>query len=196
MKKIPVIAFNSPPGSGKDTVASLLVEIIEYQGHTVKSFSFKDSLYEYAYQYISHLLLYEDFLFLCTNRILKDKKNPLLFDMSPRNFLIFVSERHAKVVNGENVWATAVAEKIKTLETDNFSIITDLGFQNEYYLLEKTFDLYVINLQREGTSFNNDSRSWIDNDRNVPIIEIDNNGSPTQAARSIVDALNKTNLSI
>lgn len=185
--KTKIIAFNSPAGSGKDFVGAELEKVLrEKYKKTTEKHSFKDGLYEYAHSQVKHLLTKDEFMVLCTNRILKEEPLSVLYNMSPREFLIHTSEKQAKKLYGQNVWVEYVYNKIT--EYRDYIIITDMGFQNEYdYLAENGYDVIVIQLQRGSKNdFSGDSRNFVTAEK---IINIDNNRHIKEVILEIIEKI-------
>lgn len=184
-----VIAFNSPPSSGKDTIGIALAELLR-SDYKTRTFSFKDGLYRYAHSFVKEIISYDNFYFLCTDRILKEENTDLLFGFSPRNYLIHVSEKIAKRKQGSNVWVNHFIKDYNQFIEDHkpfstVAIITDMGFQYEYDLVSDKYQTSVVSLFRNGCTFENDSRNYIDTNWDE-VISIDNNSkTPREIAEEI-----------
>lgn len=191
-----IVLINGAPGSGKDTLG---VELQKHYSatHKTKIFRFKDGLYEYAHSYIKHLISFDDFMFMCTNRFLKDVPNEMFFDLSPREFLIFVSEKHAKKTKGENVWVNHFIEDYSEYIEDHkgspcMAIVTDLGFKNELDRLVESyqFNINIIRIERTGCSFDGDSRNYVKSNIIDPI-HVYNDSSVKELVEIVVQELNE-----
>jgi cytidylate kinase len=93
---IKTIILNGPPGSGKDTIANLIVEQCNATKH-----EFKFSLYKETADYYKVDL--KEFIALAIHRIEKESlKNwfGIKFGITPRNALIHVSEDIIKPLHG------------------------------------------------------------------------------------------------
>lgn len=151
-----VIVFNGPPNSGKDTFCDYLLTQFENSAHV----RFKDVLYEETAKHYKIDL--EDFTDLATDRTTKEKILPLT-GMTPRQMLIEVSENVIKPEKGQEYFGEALKDTILNGEYDYY-FISDSGFVPELESIVETIDrenLILIKLEREGTSFNNDSRDYI-----------------------------------
>lgn len=164
-----VIVFNGPPSSGKDTA----VDMVEGSFEGVERFAFKNPLDEvcarilYLAQRRRGVTLQEcrNFLEELNTPDKKEKSNPNLFNLSLRNFKILVSEDILKPVFGQDVFGKAVAQIAKHSEA-NYLVCSDGGFQEEVDELIKAFgsdNVLIVQLLREGTSFEHDSRNWVTN---------------------------------
>lgn len=155
-----IIVLNGPPGSGKDTIAEFLAKLYGYS-----HIAFKDELYKEASRVSG--LPYSFVKFLATDRKLKDLPNSNFTvsgrNVSPREFLIHVSENIIKPLKGKDYFGIKTAEK-----ADNFSnvVISDGGFEEEFYPLadlasNSNRGLLVVHLFKEGCTFEGDSRKYL-----------------------------------
>lgn len=189
MKQKLVIMINGPIGSGKDTLGPIMRDILKGLGYRTEMAMFKDELYKYA-SLISSIPL-EMFIKQATDRTTKELPWFMLPKnfvegtpsygtyFSPRDWLIHVSERVLKPMLGEHVfgkstWDNVVLPTLIYADKD-VVIITDCGFDVEVDYIRNTISQketdgeldiqeilpIVIRLQREGTSFEGDSRYWI-----------------------------------
>lgn len=170
-----IIILNAPPNAGKDTIAEYILDTFYTQHIT-----FKQKLIR-----IAATIAGVSFLELKTlndNRETKETKNPLLFNMSPRELLIHVSEKMIKPSFGKNYFGDAAAKSInpRALKEVGY-VFSDGGFDTEIEVLAKQFpnQVYVIRFSREGCDFSNDSRNYISSEMPwahvSPILE--NNGT-------------------
>lgn len=149
-----VILVNGPPGSGKDTLAEFL-QTIGWVNHV----RFKDELYKEASR-ISGIPV--DFLVnLATDRKAKERPNPNFMvgatPLSPREYLIHVSETVIKPLKGADYFGVCTAEKL-----GKYTVISDSGFVEEFRpVADRATKLLVVKLKRKGCSFENDSRDYL-----------------------------------
>jgi len=154
-----VILLNGPPGSGKDTIADLIVS-----SHKAEHLRFKTKLYEIT-ALLNNIDL-ETFIKYATDR---ETKESLVLDrgLTPRALLIEASENVIKPYYGEDYFGIVVGETIRDSYSDLF-VISDGGFVDELIALidaaELTGDdinITVIKLFRDGCTFDNDSREYL-----------------------------------
>ena len=155
-----VIIFNAPPNSGKDACCEYLAE--KYGAfHTY----FKKALYQEAAR-ISGLPL--DYIkAICSDREVKERKNDCLvvdqFPVTPRQYLIHVSENVIKPLLGKDYFGKKLANEV--VETnDDLIVVSDGGFAEELLVFKDytQIKVVVIQLYREGCTFDNDSRRYFD----------------------------------
>jgi hypothetical protein len=193
MKK--VILLNSPPHSGKDTIAHIFMDNLD----AVK-LQFKDTLYlETAKEFGVSI----DFLMaVSTSRYIKEvpqwlfSTHPACQDrrrpFSPREALIYTSEEVIKKKLGQDYFGQCMLKNILANPFDLF-IVPDGGFDAEVDVLanHKDIDLTVARLHRKGFTFEGDSRKYItkevDNVQYLDIILED--GNPDRGYREIYDEL-------
>jgi len=149
---IKTILFNGPPNSGKDTFA----DVFEEANHL----RFKDSLYEEA-SIISGIPLHEVKAY-ATDRITKELPCPWFLingkAVSPRKYLIHISENVIKPLLGESYFGIKTASKLQ----EGLNVISESGFVEEFKPVAKLSDeLIVARIHREGCSFEGDSRSYL-----------------------------------
>lgn len=143
-----IIAINGPPRSGKDTFAGLLSYALNQQ--SPKSTG-KVSLAEPLYRSLDVRYVYD-----------YQTLDAIKTDPTFRKLITNFAEGLIKPLFGED-WCVS-----KTITTINelygncrYVIIPDLGFEVELKLLEEYFVVDIIRIEKEGTSFDLDSRSYI-----------------------------------
>lgn len=151
-----ILILNGPPGCGKDTIADSLGE----EGYT--KVAFKDSLYEFtAKKYALPLSCVKQ---VCNDRDKKEIPHKWFNGRSPREALIHVSEDIIKPNLGDDFFGrSAAASVILNNKSKNF-VFSDGGFLSEIKPLTKVGVVTIIRLRREGFDFNNDSRSYFNDD--------------------------------
>jgi hypothetical protein len=196
------IILNGPIGSGKDAIADLLAE----RFNRVNKLQFKDALYRESYLWLSGRLAAFCGVFvpdlttwvgLCTKRETKEVKclplgiafslesNPKDFGhkmWSPRMVLQHVSENVVKPMKGADAFGEMA---VKELKDGFFNIFSDGGFIDEIEVIAQCCPTLVVNLYREGCSFEGDSRSYVTNSSAVTV-KVVNDGSLDQAASRIL----------
>ena len=186
MKKI--FLFNGPPGSGKDTIANIFKDIV------------KDVyLYKMAYPLKegSHKLLG---LVGSLEELEPIKENPINFGLLDdfvennhhlikplkliddsidlRQFYIHLSENVMKPLFGNDIFGKLAVQYI-TQSKNKFVAISDCGFESEVKPLIEHYgkdNFVLVRLHREGKSFANDSRNYIDIS-GVQTYDVQNNGT-------------------
>jgi hypothetical protein len=154
MKKLAIL-LNGPPGSGKDEVASMLLRNFHFQ-HAM----FKDKLYEVAMRAsgVPHTRYF-------TDRELKEipRQDYLVAGkpMSPRDYLIYMSENVVKPIFGEDAFGKATAKRIIE-NPGNIWVLSDSGFEPEMQALKKAgIKVIVVKVTRPGCTFEGDSRDFL-----------------------------------
>tara|TARA_B100000700_G_C15008619_1_gene839845 strand:+ start:1288 stop:1920 length:633 start_codon:yes stop_codon:yes gene_type:complete len=165
---VKIVIENAPPKAGKDTVADKISYDYRYCGmnrfgkYNVTTASFKEELIKIALC-VSGIPLEEWNL-----RYTKDKDTPWdkLGGLSQRQYLIKISEEWVKPVHGEKFFGDKVVQHI---ESNNHAVpslylIPDGGFEEEVLPLIDRFgaeSILILQWEKEGCSFENDSRDWI-----------------------------------
>ena len=158
-----VVLLNSPPHSGKDTIANLMVEELQASKQ-----EFKEALYEETAKHYDVNIHY--FTFIATSRKYKDnllsvfskKPKSLGFGMTPREALIHVSEEIIKPRHGIDYFGKRAAEKL----TEGLNVLSDGGgWWEELTPVSVAADKTIIcRLYRHGFTFDGDSRQYYDTD--------------------------------
>ena len=162
-----IIVFNAPPNSGKDVSCEYLVK--NYGAyHTY----FKKRLYEVAAMVANVPLAY--MRLVASDRKFKEVPDYNFGingnDVSPRQWLIHVSENIVKPLLGKEYFGDCLSNEIRSVKND-LVVVSDGGFQEELLALQYSPDypfdrtiprIHVVQLTRQGCSFNNDSRRYFD----------------------------------
>ena len=148
-----VVILNAPPASGKDTIANLLVKTTGYAKR-----EFKQGIYDVAKVVLGKN--YSFFRMQLATRGEKEKPQEYLGGLSPRQFLIKVSEEWIKPVFGEAYFGEALAENLPEFR---HTVVSDRGFLQEAIALAGSTDqaVVVVRLFREGYDFSGDSRDYL-----------------------------------
>lgn len=182
------VAFNGPPGIGKDTIAIQMNKLLPNLGIG----AFADKVREQAAEYLGR----PDFVGLATDQTTKDK--PFHSDgMTPRQFLAIFSAR-MKDARGINYFFDMSMQD--TYEYDNF-LFTDIGFDYEARKLEDHFDaVIIVSLHHPDFNFDNDVRKYVfhqtDKTRTVSYIVNRRDAECDKNAKSIIDLVQRTAESI
>lgn len=166
-----IIFFNGPPRVGKDTLVTGLLNKFPTARNIKFSTPLKSAL--------------PVFFGLTENQISKleeDKDTPrdYFLGKSWRTVQISLSEDWAKPVYGKRVFGNITKNIIDNDSYSNIFLISDSGFQDEAGALIDHFgkeNCLLIRLSREGTNFNNDSRSYWENIFDIQEITIYNDKS-------------------
>lgn len=179
-----IIVMNSAPNTGKDTAADYIAE--KYQAQHLR---FKDGLYKVAAMVAG--ISVERMKLLATERSVKEI--PCCYfvvgssRVSPRQWLIHVSENVVKPLLGKDFFGKQLAQSI----TSDLVVISDSGFESEIIpLLEAGHDVYVFRIERDGYTFAGDSRSYLPTSPLYKTFLVENNGTLEQFLNkvgSIVD---------
>lgn len=159
MKK--VFVFNSPPNSGKDVVANHLAETFGFNISSFKTRLIEITQAVYGVSEFEWGLLYTREGKETPHWKLKNSRNGEW--MSPRQALIYISEEVIKPKYGKDFFGLSLVKELK----DGVTLIPDGGFVEEVIpLIEAVGKENVIKvvIEREGCTFDNDSRKDIDND--------------------------------
>ena len=183
-----VLIMNAPPGAGKDTLAGdddwcqLVGDILlaDYQFDKggqfqcdVEHISFKSGIFDILSSVLHVALDFDDaneFYDRYYDRCLKEQPWDKLGGMSPRQLMIFLSENFMKVVFGKNVFgkfSARLASSYVYATGGTVYVFSDGGFAEEVNEVAKAVgaeDVYVLQWEAEGCSFDNDSRRYLSSD--------------------------------
>jgi len=174
--RVKIFLLNGPPRVGKDTTANMLSAMLE----NARIMRFAEPVKMSAHA-IMRMLKGSGTVPLCEAFDgCKDEPNPYFRGLAPREVYIAVSEDLCKPLFGKDIFGKLLAERIQEMKdqgVENF-IIPDSGFQEEAMVLKEHFgdQVYVLNLRRNGTCFNGDSRGRIYLKDNLTY-DIGNNGT-------------------
>jgi len=166
-----IIFVNGPPGSGKDTAGSILRSTFDVRLYKM-SRPIKDGLT--AFFNISQ----------STMRSViephKDERNRVeaFRGMSWREIQISLAEQWAKRCLGEDIFGRLATTYLGDATSTDMTVITDSGFREECLPVVQQFGpayCLLIQLMREGCTFEGDSRSYIElDDLGVTTIQLNN----------------------
>lgn len=149
-----IIILNGPPGCGKDAIAKRLVELMPTFAHH----EVKHRLVELAVCMSG--LTYDGWQYL-QQREFKEKPTPVLGGLSPRGFLIHISENVMKPLYGNRYFGDAAAARVAASSAKTI-VFSDGGFAEEVAALSQVGYVHLIHIHREGYTFSGDSRSYLD----------------------------------
>lgn len=173
-----IILFNGPPRSGKDTAATICVNML---GARAYPYRFAGPLKDATHAFFGMGgILMEHF------DAVKDVKSKLFFGMSPREAYIWLSEEVAKPKFGKDFFARVAANHLRSIRNATV-VISDCGFQVEADTLIEVFgedNVHLVHILRDGTSFTGDSRSYI-NHKSERSYVLNNNSDLTDFKDSV-----------
>jgi hypothetical protein len=175
MSKV-VVLLNGPANSGKDVLAGMLIAKLG----GVKQ-QFKDALYKHTADLYQMEL--STFVKLATGRGTKELPTPSLQGYSPREALIFTSEKVYKPIYGQDYFGKYTAAKLE----EGYNYVADSGFIDEAEtVVEEVPKTLLVRIRREGCTFEGDSRNYINLDhKDTPSLDLYNNGT-LEEARDII----------
>lgn len=185
MSKPLVVILNGPPGCGKDTIANSWLEKTlgndEFRPH-VKAF--KEPMYRVAAAALG--LPLHEFMELYNDREWKEHNRPEWGGKSVRDLMIATSESYLKPMFGETCMGKLAVSSIQQrIPSQNDVIVfSDGGFKAEVEELEKHFHVRVVQILRDGCSFEGDSRSYIEG-TNLPTYLLFNDCSVEEAVEDL-----------
>lgn len=218
-----IVIFNAPASSGKDVATDFMLNYF----NTGLKVSFKDALYVDTAKYfnidVKDLIEYHSNrklkerpseLFPKYNKhSLKQRTLSFLYGVgslfgvrslmslghySSREALIHVSENIVKPIQGNDFYGRKLVERIEA-SSERYVFTPDGGFKNEATpLLEAGYNVYIVQLERNGATFDNDSRKFLTEDdfkgedgsmlyQNLKFIKMYNNGSLDDLYKTITD---------
>lgn len=162
------IIFNGPPGSGKDYIVKSLIEC----NSNAVSFhrEFKARLYTLTMGIYG--VWYDDFFDIYNNREQKELPQDIFEGLSIRQAMIKVSEEVIKPVFGNDYFGIAAAKSM----LPGINAFSDGGFIEEMQPIYDYTDgnMIIIRIHADGYNFNSDSRNYMTEFKDVPIIDVNN----------------------
>lgn len=149
-----VIIFNGPPGSGKDEACRFLVSHFGFKHLSFKHQLFVETIKLFDVNEQWFMDGYED-------RDIKERPEELLGGRSRRQALIYTSEDVLKPKFGKGIFGEQASKQINSVSDYCFS---DGGFTEELVPIINTAgaeNVCLVQLLRDGSSFANDSRRYI-----------------------------------
>jgi len=180
-----VLLLNGPPNSGKDTIADKLVDLMPDVVHQ----RFKTTLY--LLTSILFRVPLEETKRLCSDRDLKDHPSREFGMRTPRQAMIYVSERVVKPHFSQDFFGRAAAD---LLVEGKLNVFSDSGFPREAFpLLEKAGqeNFTVVRLSRPGCSFENDSRGYLPDAFCENIVDLCNDGSIEDIVNKVMETVSE-----
>lgn len=178
-----VIFLNGPPRSGKDTLAEFMIDIgnkpMVWDTWTLAKMAWPLKRGAPAIFGLSD----EEWQYLEANH--KEEPREELLGLTPRELQISLSEDWAKDKFGIDVFGRILLQWMKRQPTELGSlthfVISDSGFYHEAVPIINHYgnkNCKLFHIFRDGCSFDNDSRDYIDlSEHGVEMFQIDNNGT-------------------
>jgi hypothetical protein len=156
---------------GKDVAAEWILH--KYNAQHLR---FKDQLYKVAAQIAG--IEVGRMIHLATDREIKEKPTRFFVvngsTVSPRQWLIHCSETIVKPLLGSDFFGKSLANSI----TEDLVVCSDGGFESEVLpLITAGHDVYVLRIERDGYTFDGDSRSYLPVKPFYKTILVENNKS-------------------
>lgn len=184
-----VIILNGPPGSGKDTIADYL-EFISPTSPITTHRRMKDTLFIQALALSQ--IPEKEWFDRYEDRRLKEQPWDKLGGLSVREFMIKVSEEYVKPIFGEDFYGRQVSDVCKDAVASGESVVfSDGGFESEFDFIINTVgkeNVILVQLYRDGCSFDSDSRNYLD-DKKVTTIKVHNNGTIEDTMKYVISKL-------
>lgn len=163
------VILNGPPGCGKDTLGKQVVRMIDSgRRMSCKQQEFKEALRECTCK-VYGLTLNEYTRMLFDDRVLKETPHDMFAGLTPRKALQYVSEKVIKPHHGRHFFGLMALREVMESKV-NLHVFTDGGFQEEADMLMKECKVLVVQLSKEGTSFEGDTRSYVDGNVTIPMV--------------------------
>ena len=187
-----IVALNGPPKVGKDTLATMLRHLMDQECNIPTHL---DHLARPMREMAMSLVGVNPQDFGLYNEI-KDKPQSLLktalrgdFD-SIRKLMIRTSEDFIKPTYGPDFWGRKLVSDHKwfALGYPGVLIVPDLGFKAEGDVFESTATTLFVQVDREGTTWEGDSRGPVSG---VNTFHVFNNGTPFDAALAILNQMRR-----
>lgn len=153
-----VILLNGPPRSGKSTLAKELQTYFGEDRCAIIGFSYHLKRMVHAIYGLPGDTDVEVF------DSIKDTSSPIFLGLSPRQAYIMWSEKAAKMFHGKDFFGRMF---LRAAEANGHEliIVPDSGFREEAISVAERVgpdNVYLVHLNRRGTTFENDSRNFID----------------------------------
>lgn len=182
-----IIGFNGPPRSGKDTVATALMDLLDNEGVTsipIHRQALAATMRDGAAAILGMNLTDKQY------SEIKDQPLEVLNGATFRRFMIDMSETFVKSVYGQDFWSRLMytRNQIWWDKIPSILIITDIGFNDEVKFLCEHSRLYLnVQLSRKDTDFGIDSRKycWGAPEYGGYNFALDNDESPEDAAQAV-----------
>lgn len=187
-----IVLLNGPPRAGKDTIAQQMVTL---QGERVRIVKFANELKKMAHAAFGLVGLAPD----AYEGHLKDTPIQVFHGKTPRQTYIALSELFVKPFLGQGFFGAALRRTMRemvfsqNLHAGHVFAVSDSGFAGEAQELISWVgapNVLLVRIHRPGTSFEGDSRSYIELP-DVRTIDVQNDtfSAPREIARHILKIL-------
>lgn len=186
-----IVGFNGPPKSGKDTIATAVMNILDREGVVlpVHRQALAATMRDGAAAILG--LTGGDKWY---NEV-KDKPLEVLNGKTFRRFMIDMSETFVKNIYGQDFWARLLYARNKHWwnSVPSILIVTDIGFPAEtQFLCEHSKHYINIRVDRRGTDFTSDSRRYTSAQSHGGIdFALTNDDTPEAAAEQVCRVMYK-----
>lgn len=184
-----IILLNGPAGSGKDTLAAMLMGL----GHVQQVMQFKEPMFDIAMlaSGINPTSWWRHY----NDRVLKETPCMRLGGLSFREFMIHISENFIKPVFGDAYFGDQLALKYTNRDPHVQDVaVSDSGFQSELNAVNRAVgphEILMVRLWREGYTFDGDSRAYVNPEVGNHFIDVQLvDDYPSQAIGTIVSVVN------
>lgn len=176
-----IIIFNAPPDSGKDWACAHLIKIF---GNRINHIEFKKKVIDLLCCVYDLTLeeFYENY-----TRELKELPSDKFDGLSPRQALIKISEDVIKPNYGKEYFGLSVSRR---LVENKINAASDGGFVEE---LNPIYDklgaenILIVRIYRDGCTYEGDSRNYIEEYKDVQIIDLHNDGTLEEFEQKVLD---------
>lgn len=177
-----IILLNGCPGVGKDFGADFIVN--NFKG--AKKDKFARVLKERTHALYGFPSRGHDYY-----ENVKETPTEDFFGLTPRQAYIAVGEVYFKPTHGKHIFGKVLSKELDKYDWD-IIVISDFGFVEEAEVLIEKYgkeNIILIRIERDGHSFQGDSRNYIQLDPSICNITITNNGG--QEYLDILDCIVK-----
>lgn len=199
------ILFNGPPECGKDTAATFAKFYTEMKNEQGKIIPYRPQILAFADPIKSSIQNLYQLPYSCAyyekerGHDWKTKPQLELCEKTGREVYIHIGEGQ-KSLHGSDFFGRIAARRIHNEKRDNLFIFSDLGFREEAIAIIRQVgaaNTLIIELERNGCSYNSDSRSYVGDDLNqaysnsLNIIRLPNHGDKNLLRLLIQGTLSK-----
>lgn len=185
-----VIVLNGPPGSGKDFIGKKLAA--KFTNDTPISYGYVAKFAQFVKIPVHYFLGLNNPENLSYHEKIKDMPAIHGCDKTLRQGYINFSEDFAKPTFGEDIFGKMLAKYLHDTylwrPNTSYIVITDGGFAAEQYPVYKLVgkENYIhVNMFRDGTSFDNDSRSYLNTIGSSNPIKCNNNSDADEVVMKL-----------
>lgn len=153
-----ILLVNGPKSSGKDYATNQIHEIFEL----VEKAKFAKPMYDGLQNLFG--IDPDEWEHIYNNH--KEEPSDLLFGMTPRNAMIWMSEEVMKPKFGKDVCGIIASNRVRSAFENGYELVvfSDSGFADEAKVIVRDYgaeNVYLLQIHSEGCNFNGDSRSYV-----------------------------------